>query len=95
MIPPQEPRFQVCKDILCSHLPDDESVILNLDAGIYYGLNPVGTFNWQLLANPRSLQDLVGLTIEEFAIDPATCEADLHDLLQELSKHELIQVVAG
>ncbi len=95
MISSQETRFQVGKDILCSHLPDNEAVILNLDAGVYYGLNPVGAFNWQLLASPRSLKDLVRLTLEEFEIDPATCEADLHDLLQELAKHELIRVVAS
>jgi coenzyme PQQ synthesis protein D (PqqD) len=35
---------------------DSESVLLSLDAGMYYGLDPVGTRIWELIGEYRSLQ---------------------------------------
>lgn len=85
--------YKTRRDVLCSHLPDDEAVLLDLDASTYFGLNAVGAFNWRLLENPQRLSDLVSATMEEFEIDLATCEADLQELLQQLAENKLVETV--
>ena len=31
---------------------DDEAALLNLDTGVYYGLNPLGAYIWKLVQSP-------------------------------------------
>jgi hypothetical protein len=54
---------------------DGETVILNLDTGIYYGLNRTGTRIWQLLADERSLDDLIEALRREYGLGAAECES--------------------
>ncbi len=69
-----------------------EAVILHLEQGIYYGLNPVGAFVWNLLQVPRSIDDITSSLLREFEVDSAQCEADLTTLLQALSDNQLIEI---
>jgi hypothetical protein len=57
-------RFVVTEQQITSQL-GDESVILDLSDGIYYGLDPIGTRIWNLLESPRSVQDLCDQLQEE------------------------------
>jgi len=43
---------------------DGETVILHRDVGKYYGLNEVGTFVWELLQEPRSIEELCQEVVE-------------------------------
>ena len=46
-----------------------ESAILNLKAGVYYGLNEVGTRIWKLIQEPRRVGDLRDTILEEYEVD--------------------------
>ncbi len=85
--------YQARQDVLCSQLPDDEAVLLDLDAGIYYGFNAVGLFAWHLLERPQRLEDLVLATLEKFEITAETCEADLRELVEQLLEKKLVTIV--
>ena len=74
---------------------DGEAVILNLQKGVYYGLNRVGARIWELLQQPRTVADLRSLLVKEFNVEPARCAQDLEALLGELSNHGLIEVRDG
>ena len=50
-----EHTFLLSKDAVCRDL-DGEAVILDLSAGIYFGLNAVGTRMWQLIDRHGNLQ---------------------------------------
>ena len=52
---------------------DSEAAILNLNLrnGAYYGLDPVGARNWNLLQQPPTLAELRGILIAEYDVDPA------------------------
>jgi hypothetical protein len=69
-----------------------ESAILNLKAGVYYGLNEVGTRIWKLIQEPRRVSDLRDALLEEYEVEPARCEADIMTLLQALLDNGLIEV---
>jgi hypothetical protein len=76
---------------LSSRLGDD-LVILNLKSGRYYGLNPVGARVWELAEKRSSAASIRDSIVNEFAVDPATAESDLADLLGQMESEGLIQL---
>jgi hypothetical protein len=67
-------------------------VLLNLKNGVYYELKEVGTRIWNLIQQPRSIQSILDILVEEYEVDAERCEADLLALADDLAKHGLIQV---
>lgn len=68
-----------------------ETVILDLVSGTYFGLNPVGTRIWQLLAEGRTLEQVVDTILAEYEVSREAMESDLAQLLQELQNRNLIE----
>src|SRR3974390_2078230 len=68
----------------------DEAVILHLNDGVYYGLDPVGTSIWKLLQTPRTIQEIRDAIMEEYDVDAEHCETDLRALLKELVEKKLV-----
>lgn len=73
----------------------DETVILGMEDGVYYGLDAVGARVWTLLAIPRRVSELVSTITDEFEVTPEQCERDVLALLDELSERRLIREVSG
>jgi hypothetical protein len=69
-----------------------ESVILDPDAGIYYGLKGVGTRIWELIQEPRKINEIRDTLLEEYEVEPDGCERDLFALLQDLASKELVEI---
>lgn len=67
-------------------------VLLNLKNGVYYELKEVGTSIWNLIQQPRSVQSILDILVDEYEVDAERCEADLLALADDLAKHGLIQV---
>ena len=70
-----------------------EAVILNIDSGIYFGLNPVGTRIWELVQQPISMQSIQQTVLNEYDVDPERCEQDVQRLLGKLLEAGLVEVV--
>ena len=70
----------------------DEAVLLNLDSGQYFGLDPVGTRIWNLLTEGKALQEVMSTIVAEYEVDAAQCEADLLKLLGDLEEQGLVTV---
>jgi len=70
----------------------EEAVVLDLKAGVYYGLNEVGARVWNLIQEPRNVSEIRDAILREFDIDPNLCERDLLVLLRDLAGKELIKV---
>jgi hypothetical protein len=68
-----------------------ESVILALKAGMYYGMNPVGTFVWDLIQKPIRINKIRDRILEEYQVEPDQCERDLVSLLKDLLDNGLIE----
>ena len=69
-----------------------EAVILNLQSGIYFGLNEAGAKVWSLIQRPTSVQDLRDALLADYEVEPEVCERDLLQLLQDLQAAALIEV---
>jgi hypothetical protein len=63
---------------------DGESVLLNLETGMYFGLDEIGTRVWRLAADHGSLRAVFERLVEEYDADPATIERDLLTLGEAL-----------
>ena len=68
-----------------------EAVILGMHDGVYYGLDAVGARVWSLLAEPRTVGELVSVMTSEFDVEAADVERDLLVLLDDLMKHGLVR----
>ncbi len=71
---------------------EDETVILGLKDGVYYGLNPSGAFIWNLIQESITVTEILDAIMEEYDVEKDTCEHDLMNLLQNLMDKGLIEV---
>ena len=68
-----------------------EIAILNLDNGVYYGLDPVGARLWTLLQEPQTFAQVRGALLLEFDVD-ATCSRATFGTTRDLSQQVLIDI---
>ena len=71
---------------------DGESVILNLKSGEYYGLNSVGARIWELIQEPKAVNEVQNLILAEYEVELEQCQNDRVALLQELAEAKLIDI---
>lgn len=71
----------------------DEVAILELDRGVYYGLNDTGSFLWNLMQQPVRVNEMRAALVEEFDVDADTAEKDLLRVLADLRDAGLIEHV--
>lgn len=69
---------------------DREAVLLNLHTEQYFGLDPVGTRMWQVLAETNSLDKTVQTVLGEFEVDEARLRQDLAELVAKLVEKGLL-----
>ena len=69
-----------------------ETVILNLNSGIYYSLDTVGVSIWNLIQTPKTIEEIKNALLEEYEIDSDRCDREVLALLQELESVGLIEI---
>lgn len=70
-----------------------EGVLLQLDSGEYFGLDPVGQRIWTLITELGDLEAVLARLLEEFDVDADTMTRDLDSLVTELIDHRLVEPV--
>jgi hypothetical protein len=71
---------------------DGESVILDLEEGVYYGLNPVGARIWSEIQEPATVEEITAAILAEYDVNAEECREDVISLLQDLKENDLIEV---
>lgn len=69
---------------------DGESVILNIESGMYFGLDRIGTRVWQLIEQHGDVDAIVRVMENEYDADPQTLRADTEALVASLVEKRLI-----
>ncbi len=77
---------QVSSDLL------EESVILDLKSGVYYGLNEVGSGIWKFIQKPRPVSEIVAKIIHSYEVEVDQCKQDIMQLLEQLLEAKLIKI---
>ncbi len=71
---------------------DGETVLLNLDTGIYFGLDAVGTDMWRAMHSTKALGEAVETVRAQYAADPVVLRDDLLRLAHQMLTKGLLQV---
>ena len=70
---------------------DGETILLNLESGIYFGLDKVGTDVWRAILSVGTLGDALDLVQAEYDVEPAVLRGDFLRLVDELLAKGLLQ----
>jgi len=70
----------------------DETVILDLATGTYFGLDPVGARIWELLGEGKTLAEVCDRMLEEYEVAREELERDTLKLAQDLVAQGLVSL---
>ena len=68
----------------------DELVLLDLNRGVYYGLDPIGARIWELLSEGLDESAIVTRLCDEYEVGREQLRADLAKLVGELRECGLL-----
>ena len=68
----------------------DELVGLEPERGLCFGFNPVAKRVWELLAEPRSYDEIKAILLAEFDVEPSECDSGLDEFLTQLVQSQLL-----
>lgn len=81
--PSPQQRFRPADNVVFREL-DGEAIILHLDTGTYFGLDPVGTSIWRRLERQDSVAVVVDALVDEFEVDAPRARLDVEQLITQL-----------
>lgn len=81
-------RDQVAADLA------DETIILGMKDGIYYGVDGVAARIWSLVQQPVALADVVRAIVDAYDVDEAQARADVLAFVASLESHGLVTRVS-
>ena len=84
-------KIQVSGDVVTRNLMG-EAVLLDLAAGVYFGLDRVGTRIWELLEQHKDTEPIVRAMLDEYDVEESRLRADLERLILELSAKGLVRI---
>lgn len=68
----------------------DEMVMMDLEQGKYFSLNPVATRIWDLLENSLTDEEICGRLQEEYDVDAGRCLEEVSEHLKEMVRLGLV-----
>ena len=69
-----------------------ETVILELNSGVYYGLNETGSLIWNSIQQSKTLEEIQDVILEKYEVEPQTCTYYILELVQDLVDKGLVTV---
>jgi hypothetical protein len=85
-----EKSMFIVPDHVMMRVVGSDAVIVDLEGGMYFGLNEVGAEIWKHLAAGASLAEIEGAVMAEFDVDHQTVYADVRRIVRELLESHLI-----
>jgi Coenzyme PQQ synthesis protein D (PqqD) len=73
-----------------SRLVGDETVLLDLSSGIYFGLDGVGKRIWETVTEGRSLEETAKIITTEFEVEETRAQADVVEFAKDLVERGLL-----
>ena len=77
-------------DRLLEERVDDEIIVYNRATDAYYTLNATATAVWELATGDYTLDGLVALLAEQFAMEPAEITEDVRNIVGEFTEAGLL-----
>ena len=71
---------------------DNEVVMMSIEQGKYFGLDPIAADIWKLLERTKTAGELISDLRTKYEVEPAQCEKDVFQFLDQMQKNKLIFV---
>jgi hypothetical protein len=84
-------RLARSRELVSTEL-DQETVLMSINAGAYYGLEGPARSIWEKLETPLTFTQLVDVLVDEYRVSPETCAADVQKFLAEMEQEGLLRV---
>ncbi|MEE2785590.1 MAG: PqqD family protein [Pseudomonadota bacterium] len=68
----------------------DEMVLLDLESGLYFGVDGVGQRIWETFAEGRNLEEAIAVVVAEYEVDQAQAQADVIAFVRNLVDRGLL-----
>lgn len=72
----------------------DEVVMLSIEQGRYFGLNPVGSEIWEFLEEPKIVTDIVQHLSTKYVVETDTCMHDVLEFLDDMVAKKIVTIAA-
>jgi hypothetical protein len=69
-----------------------ETIILDEADGVYYGLNDVGSFIWNLIEDPHTIEEVCEAVTAEYEVERERCQRDIEEMISELADTGLVMI---
>ena len=80
-------------DILVNEV-DGETVMMSIENGSYYGMNPTGNYIWNLLEQEKSIADLLENIAKTFTLSKEQCENEVLPFIQKMINEKILLIKA-
>ena len=70
-----------------------EAVMMSIEKGAYFGLNPIATRIWDLIDQPKSIAELIAVISEEYEVSDEQCAADVQEFVADMITRGIAQQV--
>ena len=71
---------------------DGEAILLNLDTGIYFGIDTVGTRIWRLITQGAAESEIIDQLLKQYDVDRAQLTQDVSEFLDLLAAKGLVRI---
>lgn len=88
--PSRNEAFQRADGLLTAAV-NDELLMMSVESGTYFNLNPVGARIWELLETPTTLERLVAQLVAEYEVAPDTAQDEAERFLGTLHERGLLK----
>lgn len=75
-----------------AELGPEDTVLLDAEQGVYYGLEGPARVIWDLLKSETSVNGIVDVLVTRYEIDRATCSNETTSFIKDLIENGLVRV---
>jgi Coenzyme PQQ synthesis protein D (PqqD) len=86
-----EGRLRLREASMVWRLVEGEVVVLDLDNSDFLAVNRSGACLWGLLADGATHDQLVGVLVERYGVDPARAATDVQEFVESLDDRRLLE----
>jgi hypothetical protein len=82
-------KYRKVENIIDGEL-DNHQVIMHINNGKYFGLNPIGKRIWELIEEPKSIEEITAMLLSEYNILPDQCKVEVQEFMNKGVECEII-----
>lgn len=84
------PKIARHPDMLSAEI-GGEAVMMSIEKGAYFGLNPVATRIWELIEQPRTEAELVAVLLDEYEVTAEQLASDVATFVADMIERGIAQ----